>query len=454
MLPGRDVRFLRAITRGMAAEALNCYKPSSNRAATALVLRFPAADGVKVAKLFGPLDRGAPTSDILDRLEANVDPDAPSSLRLFFMLRADSEADRWSGQVAFPGGKRDTVLDRDDLDTARREAYEEVGMPLESPEFVLLGRMPDYRVRSRNLSHMQGGLTLARFVFLHIGELTPSTRLSRHEVAAAQWVPVAALDRKNLRWNRIGHPIVNFIHYFYMDTKLTARDLFPNTRVFFPCIPLSVVMASEAAKGGPSADGFTTSPNAPSGMPNWDLWGLTLTSVSALFEMEGRQRIDWPVFRCNNPVLQWLVVHPYHGYLTVADGVRPIMWESLASLFLIVATFLVILEAVVTFVQAFAFMWRTARRHSKDHSALIEREGTGSMRTATFEYLGRLTPTHQKARDAKLDVAFAPALERGPEPAPPETPEDRGTLSMWSVDTAKPPPPQQQQPPPEVAAPV
>lgn len=46
-----------------------------------------------------------------------------------------------SGQVAFPGGKRDDT-DADDADTALREANEEIGLPREKAEVI--GTMPTY----------------------------------------------------------------------------------------------------------------------------------------------------------------------------------------------------------------------------------------------------------------------------------------------------------------------
>lgn len=46
-----------------------------------------------------------------------------------------------SGQVAFPGGKRDET-DADDAETALREAHEEVGLPRDMAEVI--GTMPTY----------------------------------------------------------------------------------------------------------------------------------------------------------------------------------------------------------------------------------------------------------------------------------------------------------------------
>lgn len=43
---------------------------------------------------------------------------------ILYVKRALREGDRWSGQIAFPGGKQDKT-DFDDLDTAERETFEE-----------------------------------------------------------------------------------------------------------------------------------------------------------------------------------------------------------------------------------------------------------------------------------------------------------------------------------------
>ena len=43
---------------------------------------------------------------------------------IFYIKRALRKGDRWSGQMAFPGGKQDDK-DVDDLDTAERETFEE-----------------------------------------------------------------------------------------------------------------------------------------------------------------------------------------------------------------------------------------------------------------------------------------------------------------------------------------
>ena len=54
--------------------------------------------------------------------------------------RAEREGDPWSGQIAFPGGRRERT-DQTLLDTARRETTEEIGLSL-ARDAKLLGWLP------------------------------------------------------------------------------------------------------------------------------------------------------------------------------------------------------------------------------------------------------------------------------------------------------------------------
>lgn len=105
---------------------------------------------------------------------------------LFFILRAQSERDPWSGHIAFPGGQRDPG-DETLLATAIRETREEVGIDLSEADLV--ARLPDVPavVRSR-----RGRLVVTPFVFAVRGEVTP---MPNYEVADTLWVPVAKLAR-------------------------------------------------------------------------------------------------------------------------------------------------------------------------------------------------------------------------------------------------------------------
>lgn len=105
---------------------------------------------------------------------------APDPDRVLLIQRAERDGDRWSGQLAFPGG-RWSPLDADLAATARRETLEEVGVDLASA--VLCGVLDDLEPRTPVLPP----IVVRPFVFS-----TPSAaRLTlNHEVAAAWWVPL------------------------------------------------------------------------------------------------------------------------------------------------------------------------------------------------------------------------------------------------------------------------
>lgn len=98
---------------------------------------------------------------------------------ILFIERTTRHGDRWSGQMALPGGRRDPA-DPDPAATARRETLEEVGIELGDP----VGRIDDTRGRTL-------GTRVATFVFA-LDESPPLT-LQTSEVATAVWIPVPRL---------------------------------------------------------------------------------------------------------------------------------------------------------------------------------------------------------------------------------------------------------------------
>jgi 8-oxo-dGTP pyrophosphatase MutT (NUDIX family) len=61
---------------------------------------------------------------------------------LLFIKRASRVGDRWTGQVAVPGGKRDPE-DEDDKAVAVRETQEEVGLDLTTENLIYIGNLPE-----------------------------------------------------------------------------------------------------------------------------------------------------------------------------------------------------------------------------------------------------------------------------------------------------------------------
>ena len=103
--------------------------------------------------------------------------------QICFIRRAERPGDRWSGQMAFPGGRADPG-DPSAQAVAEREAAEEVGLVLDPQHLIApLTEMP---VRPRGPDER---MRLAAFVYRLEGPpppLTPQTE----EVAEALWVPL------------------------------------------------------------------------------------------------------------------------------------------------------------------------------------------------------------------------------------------------------------------------
>jgi 8-oxo-dGTP pyrophosphatase MutT (NUDIX family) len=129
-----------------------------------------------------------------------------------FIQRPHRSGDRWSGQMALPGGKRDRE-DRDALGTAIRETREEIGIELVEP----VGRLDDVKGR------VHAGI-VATYVF--VLDDRPTLHPDPAEVEAAVWVPVRTLLSAEAAfrytWGRVGRfPAIR--HEGYVIWGLTHR---------------------------------------------------------------------------------------------------------------------------------------------------------------------------------------------------------------------------------------
>jgi 8-oxo-dGTP pyrophosphatase MutT (NUDIX family) len=123
--------------------------------------------------------------------------DGPKGLEALFIHRAVRVGDTWSGQVAFPGGRREPT-DPDLLATAIRETHEEIGVDLSRAE--RLGVLDDLYPRTPVLPPV----LVRPFVF---ALTTPPTIVINPEVQAAFWVPFRALQEPGVRGTiTVDHP--------------------------------------------------------------------------------------------------------------------------------------------------------------------------------------------------------------------------------------------------------
>ena len=134
-------------------------------------------------------ERTAREEDLPERPKAAVavifapDPDSVLLIR-----RAEREGDRWSGQIALPGG-RWSAGDPDLVATARRETLEEVAVDLSGTAPVAV--LDDLAPRTPVLPP----IVVRPFVFLLPRAIPPSPNA---EVAAAWWAPLDTLLRSDL----------------------------------------------------------------------------------------------------------------------------------------------------------------------------------------------------------------------------------------------------------------
>lgn len=113
---------------------------------------------------------------------------------LFFIERAHHPDDPWSGNIGFPGGRRDPV-DKTLRHTAERETMEEVGVDLSSA--ICLGRLSD--IVGANLP-----VRVSCFVY---GLTAPITPVLSDEVNDTFWFGLDSLqapDRQLLATVRFG----------------------------------------------------------------------------------------------------------------------------------------------------------------------------------------------------------------------------------------------------------
>lgn len=133
---------------------------------------------------------------------------------VLFIERASRPGDRWSGQMALPGGKREPG-DPDLEATAVRETREEVGIHLPPP----VGRLDDLRDR-------RGGGRVATTV--HVVEGRPPTVPEPDEVESVVWIELAHLfhpDSSTRYWHGPLGPFAGIGYGGHTVWGLTLRTL-------------------------------------------------------------------------------------------------------------------------------------------------------------------------------------------------------------------------------------
>ncbi|KAI8363925.1 hypothetical protein BD560DRAFT_455462 [Blakeslea trispora] len=102
---------------------------------------------------------------------------------ILFMQRTAHPGDRWSGHVAFVGGKNEPG--ETDQETVEREVREEIGIDLsDHSKYLLVGKLDEREIMSLKDNALV--MILVPFVYLQIVPDSPPFQLQESEVAAVQ----------------------------------------------------------------------------------------------------------------------------------------------------------------------------------------------------------------------------------------------------------------------------
>ena len=177
-----------------------------------------------------------------------------------FIKRAHNPKDRWSGHVAFPGGRKEEGENA--LETCVRECEEEIGLRLTAGGFKVVGRLNDLEVKKGERRGKIRPLVVSVFVFLQVGgpeTPSPELTLDPKEIAQAWWVPLEGLgNQPQLELSLKSTAFLKNATLRRLATWVGAEH------VHFPCFHL--------APPGPELKA-----------QDFPLWGLTLSMVNDFF---------------------------------------------------------------------------------------------------------------------------------------------------------------------------
>ena len=143
-----------------------------------------------------------------------------SGLRILMIKRAERDGDPWSGHMAFPGGRMDSV-DRHGYDVAVRETEEEIGLTLTSDD-ACMGRLSEIMTHAQWLRRP---MVVSPYVFRLDRDVSFKPN---YEVAEVVWIPMDYLldlnNRERMVWNR-GSVEIPLSCYMYNGYRIWGLSL-------------------------------------------------------------------------------------------------------------------------------------------------------------------------------------------------------------------------------------
>ena len=175
----------------------------------------------------------------------------------------------WSGNVGFPGGRRDST-DRDDFETAVRETREEIGLDLEKG-FRFVARLDDIPAYH---SGKKLELCITPFIFCAPSTISLTDLiLDESEVAAACFVPIDTVNSNVVHYSSIVKDYAHFLIPPLARLSSSTRQNWGLQTVRFPSISLHNIYSS------------CTHNDIP-----FELWGLTLRMTERFLFASGMLR--------------------------------------------------------------------------------------------------------------------------------------------------------------------
>ncbi|ORX77856.1 hypothetical protein BCR32DRAFT_282835 [Anaeromyces robustus] len=226
---------------------------------------------------------------------------------ILYIRRSLNPTDKWSGDLAFPGGKSNPG--ESDKDTCERETMEEVGLDLSSKNFIFLGQLDQREIKSL-ASFNKKLMVLCPHIYLQISPATPPMHINADEIQSIHWVPLTYFMYDNFidNWKRISYPAVKILYflrwlqvlersskYYYLWKKLEelvlgkvyyGGILFPNDMKYNivngneDSMRSSSSITNSRRYSGSSFLPYTTNKKKP-----LILWGITLGITSDLVDL-------------------------------------------------------------------------------------------------------------------------------------------------------------------------
>ncbi|SCV67851.1 BQ2448_5462 [Microbotryum intermedium] len=220
-----------------------------------------------------PTSGSLATKSIADQLEDFFSQkwvQAPgTTAEILYIKRATRSTDKWSGHVAFPGGRQEPE-DEDGRYTAMRESWEEVGLDLAEKEWIPVGALDDREITTSLGKRLL--MILSCYVFLHTSPHAPIPELQESEVASAHWVPLEQLTAPQAT---VGVVSID-ISTRRVDNRMALAPRNALARIFLKALVGSMHFKCILIPNHPVALGLQTPVFPSHPLPDLKLWGLTL----------------------------------------------------------------------------------------------------------------------------------------------------------------------------------